>query len=241
VGFGILAADTQASLFEGEPFETSALYEWSTLATGLVGLLALAESSIARRGWVVVAGSAVMLVAILLQIGRFHPDNIQAYTAVIGAYFVLLGLVGLSRYRLVPGLDETAVYVEALGAAVIMFPSFLQSIDGGWQYEVILLVEAAAFFAAGVALQRRGISARRSGPCARRGRVLFDALNALPNWIVALIIGMALLAVGLGIMISRDRWTRWEEKVASWWGEAKDAPGKKGQKPPRLRPGAPGA
>ncbi len=242
VGFGILAADTEAGLFEGAPFETSALYEWSTLATGLVGLLALAESSIARRGWVVVAGSAVMLVAVLLQIGRFHPDNIQAYTAVIGAYLVLLGLIGLARYRLVPGLDESAVYVEALGAAVIMFPSFLQSIGGGWRYEVILLIEAAAFFAAGVALQRRGLlSTSLGGLVLVGGRVLFDALNALPNWIVALIIGMALLAVGLGIMVSRERWMRWEERVASWWGEARGASGEEGPKPPRLRPGAPGA
>ncbi len=220
VGFGILAADTEAGMFRGDPFETSALYEWSTLATGLVGVLALVESSIARRGWVVVAGSAVMLVAMLLQIGRFHPDNIQAYTAVIGAYLVLLGLVGLSRYRLIPGLDESAVYVEALGAAVVMFPSFLQSIDGGWRYELILLVEAAGFFTTGVVLQRRGLLGTSLGGLVLvGGRVLFDALNALPNWIVALIIGMALLATGLGIMIGRERWTRWEERVASWWGQ----------------------
>ncbi len=220
VGFGILSADAEAGLFEGEPFETSALYEWSTLATGLAGILALAESSIARRGWVVIAGSAVMLVAVLLQIGRFSPDNIQAYTAVIGTYFVLLGLIGLSRYHLVPGLDESAVYVEALGAAVIMFPSFLQSIDGGWRYELILLIEAAGFFTAGVTLQRRGLLGTSLGGLVLvGGRVLFDALNALPNWIIALVIGMALLATGLGIMIGRDRWTRWEEKVASWWGQ----------------------
>jgi hypothetical protein len=61
-----------------------------------------------------VAGSAVMLVAVLLQIGRFQPENIQAYTAVIGAY-------SCSRVDRAlplppdPGLDETALY-EALGA-----------------------------------------------------------------------------------------------------------------------------
>ncbi|HET8944974.1 MAG TPA: hypothetical protein VFO59_09355, partial [Dehalococcoidia bacterium] len=239
VGFGILASETDAGFYKGQEFETSALYEWSTLATGLTGLLAIAESSIARRGWVVVAGSAVMLVAVLLQIGRFQPENIQAYTAVIGAYLVLLGLIGLSRYRLIPGLDETAVYIEALGAVIVMFPSFIQSIEGGWRYEVILLIEAAGFFTAGVVLQRRGLLGTSLGGLVLvGGRVLFDALNALPNWIVALIIGMALLATGLGIMIGRDRWTAWEERIASWW---KEPPGGKGQQPPRLRPGAPGA
>jgi hypothetical protein len=218
IGFGILADRTEAGIIDGEDFETSALYEWSTLATGVAGLLAIAESAVARRGWLVVGGSAVMLVAILLQIGRFSPDNIQAYTAVIGAYLVLLGLIGLSRYRLVPGLDETAVYVEALGAAIIMFPSLLQSLEGVWRYELILLVEAAGFFAAGVALRRRGLLGISIAALVLvGGRVLFDALNAVPNWIVALIIGMILLGIGLAILLGREQWTRWEERVASWW------------------------
>ena len=220
VGFGILAANTEEGLIDGGPFETSALYEWSTLATGLVGLLGLVESSIARRGWVVVGGSAVMLVALLLQIGRFHPENVQAYTAVIGTYLVLLGLVGLSRYRLLPGLEETATYVEGLGAAIIMFPSFLQSLEGGWRYELILLVEAVGFLTAGVTLRRRGLLATSLAALVLvAGRVLFDAINALPNWIVALILGMMLLGLGMGVLIGRERWTRWEEQVASWWDQ----------------------
>jgi hypothetical protein len=240
LGFGILAAETDAGSIDSQAFETSALYEWSTLATGILGLIALAEASVARRGWVVVAGSVVLLVAVLLQIGRFQPGNVQAYTAVIGTYLVLLGLIALSRYRLVPGLADTAVYVEALGAATIMFPSFVQSFDGGWRYEVILLVEAAGFFAAGVALQRRGLlSTSLLALVLIAGRLLFDAINALPNWIVALIIGMALLLVGFAILIGRERWTAWEKKVLSWWGEPEEAPPGKG--PSGLRPRAPGA
>src|SRR5436309_2415048 len=75
VGFGLLAADANTARAKGELFETSALYQWSTLATAVVALLALVESSIARRGWLLAGASAIMLITILLQIGRFHPDN----------------------------------------------------------------------------------------------------------------------------------------------------------------------
>jgi len=220
-GFALVAVNTDQGLIDGAAFETTALYEWSTLATAAVGLVALLESSIARRGWVVVMGSAVLLVAILLQIGRFHPDNIQAYTAVAGAYLVMLGTLGLARFRLIPDSEDLAPYVEALGAATIMFPSFIQSLEGGWHYQAILFVEAAAFLSVGVALRRRGLlAASLAGLVLVAGRALFDAINALPNWIVALIVGMVLLALGLAILIGRDRWSRWEEAVMTWWDQA---------------------
>ena len=220
-GFALAAVNTDQGLIDGAAFETTALYEWSTLATAAVGLVALLESSIARRGWVVVMGSAVLLVAILLQIGRFRPDNIQAYTAVAGAYLVMLGTLGLARFRLIPDSEDLAPYVEALGAATIMFPSFIQSLEGGWHYQAILFVEAAAFLSVGVALRRRGLlAASLAGLVLVAGRALFDAINALPNWIVALIVGMVLLALGLAILIGRDRWSRWEEAVMTWWDQA---------------------
>jgi len=220
-GFALVAVDSDRGLIDGVAFEQSALYECSTLATAVVGLVALVESSIARRGWVVVVGSAVLLVAILLQIGRFHPDNIQAYTAVAGAYLVMLGTLGLARFRLIPDAEDLAPYVEALGAATIMFPSFLQSLEGGWHYQAILFVEAAAFLSLSVALRRRGmLAASLAGLVLVAGRALFDAINALPNWIVALIVGMVLLALGLAILIGRDRWSRWEEAVMTWWEQA---------------------
>lgn len=222
VGFGLLAVDANTARANGELFETSALYEWSTLATGVVALLSLVESSIARRGWLLVGASAVMLVAVLLQIGRFHPDNVQAYTAVIGSYLILLAIVGISRYRLIPELENSVAHVEALGAATIMLPSFLQSIDGGWRYELVLLVEAAGFLVSGIALRRRGLlGASLFALVLVAGRVLFDAINAVPNWIIALIIGTGLLVAGLAITVSRDRWTRWQDGVISWWDETK--------------------
>jgi hypothetical protein len=47
---------------------------------------------------------------------------------------------------------------------------------------------------------------------------MLDAVNALlPNWIVVLLAGMALLAAGTAILIGRERWDRWQEAMAAWW------------------------
>jgi hypothetical protein len=222
-GFGVLAAGTDNALFDGEPFEQTALYQFSTAAVAAVGVLALVESLIARRRWIIVPASAVLAVALLLQIGSIRPENIQAYTAVIGAYLVLLGVVGISRMRLVPRLNEYAVYIEALGAATIMLPSFAQSLDGGWRYQWILLVESTVFLAGAIAMRRRGILATSAlFMVLVSGRLLFDALNAMPNWIVVALCGIGLLAIGVGILLGRERWDRWQRTLVALWEETAD-------------------
>jgi predicted benzoate:H+ symporter BenE len=52
------------------------------------------------------------------------------------------------------------------------------------------------------------------------GRALFDAVNALPNWIVVMLAGMALLGAGMSILIGRDRWSEWQERLLTWWDDA---------------------
>jgi hypothetical protein len=49
------------------------------------------------------------------------------------------------------------------------------------------------------------------------GRLLFDALNAMPNWIVVALCGIALLAVGVGILLGRERWDRWQRAIIALW------------------------
>ena len=130
----------------------------------------------------------------------------------------------MSRLKLIPELAETASYVEALGAATIMLPSFAQSFGGGWQYQAILVAETIAFFAAGVGLRRRGlVSAAAVSLVLVAGRVLVDAVNALPNWITIMLAGLALLGIGFGILVSRERWGRWQALVEAWWGEQSPA------------------
>ncbi|MBF6598923.1 MAG: hypothetical protein IVW36_00240 [Dehalococcoidia bacterium] len=210
-GFGVLAFSSTTGGVQ------STLYQCSTLAVAIVGLLALVESSIARRGWVVVLASGVLFVALLLEIARFQPASGQAYTLAAGVYLVLLGTVGLWRFRLLPDGPRLAPYVEALGAVVIMLPSFAQSFGDG-RYALILLAEAVASFVVGVTLRRRGLLATAiTAMMLVALRLLFDAINALPNWIVVLIAGMALLGVGMAILLGRERWERWQRALRSWW------------------------
>lgn len=221
VGFALVAAQSEAGMVEGAALETSALYQVSTLAVALVGVIALVESAIAHRRWIIVPASAVLLVALLLQIARLQPDDVQAYAIPVGVYLLLLGVAGLSRLKLIPELEPAAVYVEAIGAATIMLPTFVQSFGGGWYYQVVLVVESAAFFSAGVALRRRGmLSAAITFIVLVAGRALFDAVYAMPNWVVVMIAGMALLGIGMGILAGRERWDRWQRTLLSWWEEA---------------------
>jgi hypothetical protein len=214
IGFLVLSDQALA-----EP-ETSALYQWSTVAVAIAGLMALVEAMASGRRWIVVPASAVLTLALLLQIASLKPENTQAYTAVVGAYLVLLGVVGLGRLKLIPDANVYASYVEAAGAATIMLPSFVQSFEGSWHYQWILLVEATLFLAAAVALRRRGLlGASMLFLVLVAGHALFDAVNALPNWIVVALCGAGLLAGGFAILAGRDRWDRWQQVIAGWWDD----------------------
>jgi hypothetical protein len=221
VGFTLVAAQSHDGMIDGAAFETSALYQVSTLAVALAGMIALVESTIAHRRWIIVPASAVLLVALLLQIARLQPDDVQAYAIPVGVYLLLLGVAGLSRLKLIPELEPAAVYVEAIGAATIMLPTFVQSFGADWYHQVVLVIEASAFFSAGVALRRRGmLSAAITFIVLVAGRALFDAVHAMPNWVVVMIAGMALLGIGMGILAGRERWDRWQRSLLSWWDEA---------------------
>lgn len=224
VGFIVLSNGTHQSVYAGDAFESSALYQWSTLGIALVGLLALVESSFARRGWVVVAGSGVLVVSLMLELGHFSVRDVGVYTAVAGVYLLLLGTLGLWRFRLVPEAAGLAPYVEVLGAAVILLPSAAHALQGGWGYLAVLLAESTAFLLLGVVLRRRGlVAAALTTYVLVAARVLFDAAQALPNWIIVLIAGMALLGVGMAILLGRERWNRIEEALLGWW-DAMNAP-----------------
>ena len=218
-GFVVLSSLSHHGYVDGTAFYETALYEWSTLSMALLGALMLGAAANTGRRRIIVPATATLTIALLLQIGRFDPENPQAYTVVTGAYLVLLGLFGLWKFRLIPDLTEAAPFVEAAGAAIIMAPSMIQSLHaGGGRYEWIVLAEAMAFFVSSVALRRRGmLSAAIVAMVLIASRVLFDAVNALPNWVVVMLAGMALLGIGMGILLGRERWGRWQESVLGWW------------------------
>jgi hypothetical protein len=203
-----------------EHFEATLLYQTSAASVLLLALLVLAQSWLLRRLSFAAAASALMMVALLLEIGHFRPENPQAYTAPLGVYLLAGALLALRVRGLPVELQEATGPTEALGALLIMAPSFVQSLDdNAWRYGLILLPEALAFVA--VALVQRRIwllSASLSLAVLDGVHYLFFAGGpVLPNWAILAIGGTAVMAAGTAILLGRDRWVVWQRVIQAWW------------------------
>ena len=220
VGWVRLAILADPEGFVGEdPFEETLLYQTAAASVLLLGLLVLAQSWLARRVELAAGASALLMVALLLEIGHFRPENVQAYTAPLGVYLFAGALVA-SRVRELPEeLQSLIGPLQALGAAVLMGPTLVQSWEeGGWPYALILLGEGLAFL--GFALVQRSLwllSTATGFVVLDALRYLFDAALVLPNWLTVALAGLLLLAAGMAILLGREQWTRWQEEVQAWW------------------------
>jgi hypothetical protein len=201
-------------------FEKTLLYETAAASVAVLAFLLAGLCWFQRRVEIAAGATALMMVALLLEIGHFRPDNVQAYTAPLGVY-VLAGSLLALRLRTLPADVRDAVGIgELLGTLLILAPTFLQSFEhGAWAYGIILLVEGLALV--GVAVVRRRLWLLGSS----MGFVVADGLHylffsggpALPNWVLLAIAGMLVMAAGTAILLGRDQWTRWQSSVESWW------------------------
>jgi hypothetical protein len=203
-----------------EHFEATLLYQTSAASALLLAVLVLAQSWLWRRLPFAAAASALLMVALLLEIGHVRPENPQAYTAPLGVYLLVGALLALRVRGLPVDLREATGPTEALGALLIMAPSFVQSLDdNGWRYGLILLPEALAFVA--VALVQRRIwllSVSLSLAVLDGVHYLFFAGGpVLPNWAILAIAGTAVMAAGTAILLGRDRWVVWQRVAQAWW------------------------
>ena len=164
--------------------------------------------------------TAPMMVALLLEIGHFHPDNIQFYTVPLGIY-VLLGAILSSRLRTLPDdLRSLVGPVESLAAILVMGPSLVQSFDeGAWVYGVVLLAEGLGLVAIAIMRRRLWLLGTAIGFTVLDGlHYLFLAGGpALPNWAMLALAGTAVMAAGTAILFGRDQWTRWQRTLEAWW------------------------
>ncbi|MEX1254429.1 MAG: hypothetical protein WEE64_08815 [Dehalococcoidia bacterium] len=203
-----------------QSFEATALYQTSAAGVALLGLLVGAEAWLRRRPEIAVGASALLMVALLLEVGHFRPENVQAYTAPLGVYLLAGALLGLRVRDLPRDLRELLGPIEALSAALIVGPSLVQSFDeGAWRYGVIVLAEGLALVALAL-VQRRvwllGVSV---------GFVVLDSVHYLieagvppiPTWAILAIAGIAVMAAGTAILLGRDRWTEWQQAAIAWW------------------------
>jgi hypothetical protein len=213
-------------LLSGETGPLAPTDAWlaTALAVAAAALVIAGESFFSARRWLLVPASAVLLIAALMGIARLEPASNQAYTVTLGVYALALSLIGLRRLRLWPDAISLSPWLESAGVALIAWPTFLDSLDHGGQYQLLLIAESVALLAVSIVLRRRAMLATAAGFLTLAGgRVLLDAVNVMPNWIVVMIAGVALLGIGTLILIGRDRWDRWEAALVKWWADDAEA------------------
>ena len=203
-----------------ERFEETLLYQTAAASVLLLGLLLLAQSWLLRRLQVAAGASAVLMVALLLEIGHLRPGNVQAYTAPLGVYLLLGALLSLRVAELPQELRSFVGPLEVLGAAVLMGPTLGQSWgDGAWRYGLILLGEGLGLLALALVQRRLWLLG------ASVTFVVLDGLHylffaggpAIPSWAILAIAGAAVMAAGTAILLGRDRWIVWQRSLQGWW------------------------
>lgn len=212
-------ADPQGFVGE-QSFEETALYQTSTAAVAVLGLLAAVEAALSKRLWLALGASAVFMVALLLEIGHFRPDNIQAYTVPIAVYLLASALLALRMRDLPVDLRTALGPLEAFAAGLLMMPSFVQSFeDGAWAYAVILLAESLSLLGLGIVQRRLWLVGIAISFTVLNGvhYLFFVGGSALPNWAILALAGTAVMAAGTLILLGRDQWTRWQMTVLAWW------------------------
>jgi hypothetical protein len=203
-----------------QSFEATGLYQTSAASVALLALLVAAEAWLRRVPGLAIAASALLMVALLLQIGHYRPENVQAYTLPLGVYLMAGAFLGLRVRGLSEDVRALLGPLEAIGAGLIMGPSLVESFDdGAWRYGVIVLAEGFAFLAIAL-LQRRvwllGVSV---------GFIVLDAAHfiieagvpPIPTWAILAIAGIAVMASGMAILLGRDRWMDWQQTAIAWW------------------------
>ena len=202
-----------------EHFEETLLYQTAAASVLLLGVLIAAQAWLMRRLDVAAGASAVLMVALLLEIGHVRPENVQAYTAPLGVYLFVGASLALRVRGLPKEIRPLIEPLQALGAAVVMGPSLVQSWqDGGWPYALILFGEG--FFVLGLALVQRWrwlLSVATGFIVLDALRYLFDAAQALPNWLIVALAGLLLLGAGTAVLLGRERWVEWQRTAQAWW------------------------
>jgi hypothetical protein len=174
-----------------------------------------------RLRWLWTAGSAGLLAALLMGIAITEPGNVQVYTLPVGVYLLALGL----SYRRSPSFfGPHMVMHEAVivaGLLVMVLPPAAQSFaPGGGRYGLELIAGGLVFLVLGFVLVSRWLAV--GGVLTLTGvavRWLFLFSTAVPYWLTLALAGMALIAVGLLLLLERERWDRTRARIARWWQE----------------------
>lgn len=162
--------------------------------------------------------SAVFALAILMGIARVTPNNPQAYAVPLGLYLLALSVYVAYERDLGPVRMPVANGLLAAAVCVILGTTLAQSLVHPWRYIFLGLAEGLVLLGATLFLRRRyGVLLALIFLVLTTLRALFDAARSLPYWAALGLLGLALLAVGLFVLLRRDRFDAWGATAASRW------------------------
>jgi hypothetical protein len=202
-------------------FAETLLYQTSAASVLVVGIVIAALSRLLARWDIAVGASLAGMVALLLEVGHFRPENVQWYTAPLALY-LLGGALLLSRLKDIPIREQELSALEAAGAVLLMGPTLLQSMEeGAWAYGVVLLVEGIALVGLSLIRRRLWLLGTSTAFVVLNGLhyLFFAGGPALPNWAILSIAGTAVMAAGTLILLGREQWTHWHQTLLTWWNE----------------------
>ncbi|MGI8483375.1 MAG: SCO7613 C-terminal domain-containing membrane protein, partial [Thermomicrobiales bacterium] len=174
---------------------------WQVIVLSVLSLAGMLAIDAWRRQDAIrgIAASALAMIALLMEIAVREPANIQVYTVPLALY--LLGLSWTQRKQ-----TTLRDMLLGAGAAVLIVPTLLQAMNfGGFNWLLLAGGEALALFLVGLVLRLRVLIA--AGIIAISLivlRMLVDAVNAMPSWMILLVVGLLLLAGGTVMVVWKE-------------------------------------
>jgi hypothetical protein len=219
-GFWLLVGGLGAFLATGNLHELvlDSAYGPVGLAVSLCGVALAADAFMTLRRPTGYSASAVIMLAVLMGLARIDAANPQAYAIPLGLYLLALATYVAYERDLGPIRMPAANALLAGATIVILGTTFVQSLAHPWRYIFLGLAEGLILLGMTAFLRRRyGVAISLLFVTLTALRAVFDAARALPNWAIIGLLGLALLAVALVILLGRDRFEAWGNTMSTRW------------------------
>ncbi len=177
----------------------------------MAGLLAV-DARLQRDRLRAIAGSALAMLGLLVQISIRDPESILWYSIPLGFYLLGLGVV----IRKDPRLRDILL---GAGSGVLLVPALLLAqAEGSFGYLLLAGGFSIGLFLAGIALRLRVlIAAGVVGVTIIVLRMLIDAVLALESWITLLTVGLVLLGGGTASLVWKEALRDRLERLQAAW------------------------
>jgi hypothetical protein len=179
----------------------------------MAGLLAV-DARLRRERLRAIIGSALAMLALLVQISIREPENMLRYTIPLGLYLLGLGVV------IRKDAQQRDILLGA-GSGVLLAPALLLAqAEGEFGYVLLTGGFSIGLFLIGIVLRLRVlIAAGMIGVTIIVLRMLVDAVLALESWITLLTVGLVLLGGGTASLVWKEALRARLERLQAAWHE----------------------